>query len=143
MLALTLAACGSLLSPGERKLLSRAESRWNARGFGDYSIEMQRLCFCDPETLQWTRIDVVDGRVVRATIIATGEPVQNQYQTWETVEEIFDLIREAGRFDWVRDVEAEYDPALGFPSSVTFHSTPDVLDAGLVLHLRNARPYSP
>lgn len=143
LLALALPGCGSILSESELRRLAEAESRWEARGFGAYSVEMRRLCFCPPNLTGWARLEVVDGALVRATILESGEVITNsQLQFWPTVEQLFEDIRHADRgSDWVADIEASYDPELGFPTAVSFRSKPEILDAGSNYSLRHARPY--
>lgn len=131
-----------MLSVSELRRLAQAESRWAARGFSDYSVEMRRSCFCAPETTEWTRLDVVGGTLVRATVLGSGVVIEDsRLQAWRTVEQVFEEIRAANRSgEWLADLEASYDPVLGFPTEVSFVSKPDILDAGLLYSLRNARP---
>jgi hypothetical protein len=59
ILGICLAACQSPLSSSERLRLAEGEAKWAARGYGDYSIEMRRSCFCAPEVNAWARVEVV------------------------------------------------------------------------------------
>ena len=55
--------------------LREAEARWADRGFTDYSIESRSGCFCPPEVSAWVRIDVMNGEVIRATVLENGEVI--------------------------------------------------------------------
>lgn len=141
LLAVSVAACGSPLSPNEFFALTRAEARWDARGFPDYAIEMRQACFCPEELTQWARVEVVAGRVDRVFVLATGHELPALERAYfQTVEQVFNSIRSAADSDWVKDVVVEYDRALGFPTYVSLVSKPNILDAGTAFYLRNAVP---
>ena len=141
LLVLTAAAAGcgaNPLTPGEVRALAGAERRWAARGFQDYVFELRRSCFCPLEINQWARVEVVAGRVARGVSLETGAELP---LTWFlTVERVFDAIRTAGADDSVKEVVAEFDPDLGFPSYVTVRLKPNIQDGDISYHLRNAGP---
>lgn len=133
-------ACQSPLSPEEREGLRAAEARWADRGFTDYSIETRSSCFCGTEVLNWVRIEVVDGQVVRATILETGEVITDgRIGYWETVEELFESIHESNDREYLTEVTVEFDEALGFPTEVQWIYDSSIQDAGGSRSLRNAR----
>src|SRR5436309_13665154 len=66
VLAASLTACESPLSPGELRALADAEARWAGRGSQDYTFEIRRSCFCEPLITQWARGDVLGGQMRRA-----------------------------------------------------------------------------
>jgi hypothetical protein len=141
VLAIGLVACESPLSSSERRLLAEGEAKWAARGFGDYSIEMRRSCFCAPEVNVWARVEVVGGTVVRVTQLETGEIITDSRRTyWDTVEELFSTLRETDEADWLEDIEFTLDPVLGYPAEIRWISTPNVQDAGATQFLRNPAP---
>ncbi len=122
-------------------MLRLAEARWEARGFGNYAVEMQRACFCPPVVAQWSRVEVVDDRVARVVTLATGEEVpEAERGLFPTVEEIFQLIRATSSDDWIRDIDVVFDARLGFPTTVNLISKPEIQDAGGGFDLRNAVP---
>src|SRR4029453_2275440 len=89
------AGCGAApLSPTEVRTLSNAERLWAARSFQDYVFELRRSCFCPVEFFQWSRIEVVGGRVTRVTVIETGADLPPAFWSgFPTVEQIFERIR--------------------------------------------------
>jgi hypothetical protein len=141
ILGIGLVACTSPLSTSERRRLAEGEAKWAARGYGDYSIEMRRSCFCPPEVNLWARVEVVDGTVVRVTLIETGEIITEARRTyWETVEQLFSRLRETDESDWLEDIRFTLDPVLGYPTEISWVSSPNVLDAGSTQYLRNPAP---
>lgn len=141
-----ISACNSdaLLSPGETRALVAAERRWATRGFEDYAVEFRRLCFCDPIINQWARVEVVNGVVVRATLLSDGSQVPAaSLPQYPTVEELFAQIRSGVPSDVYQDVVVEFDPVLGFPTRVSLVGKPTVADADVDNRLRNAGPISP
>ena len=141
ILALGLLACESPLSSSERLRLAAGEEKWAARGYGDYSIEMRRSCFCLPEVNAWARVEVVAGTVARVTLIDSGEIITDSRRTyWSTVEQLFSTLRETDEEDWLEDIEFTLDPALGYPTEIRWISPDNVLDAGAIQFLRNPAP---
>jgi hypothetical protein len=141
ILAIGLVACESPLSTSERLRLAEGEAKWAARGYRDYSIEMRRSCFCPPEVNAWSRVEVVDGTVVRVTLIETGEIITDSRRThWSTVELLFADLREIDTEDWLEDIEFTLDPVLGYPTEIRWIASDNVLDAGAIQFLRNPAP---
>jgi hypothetical protein len=139
ILATSMLACSSPLSPGESRELQEAEARWTARPFQAYSFEVKVGCFCDPVVNQWSRVEVVNGTVTRVVTIASGNDVSSEHRNFfPTIERLFANIRQASRGDGVEDIEVEFDAALGYPRWIRFVSKPDLLDAGASYELRNA-----
>jgi hypothetical protein len=141
ILGICLAACQSPLSSSERLRLAEGEAKWAARGYGDYSIEMRRSCFCAPEVNAWARVEVVAGTVARVTLIDTGEIIIASRRTyWSTVEQLFSSLRETDEGDWLEDIRFILDPVLGYPAEISWISAPNVQDAGATQYLRNPAP---
>jgi hypothetical protein len=141
ILAIGLVACESPLSTSERRRLAEGEAKWAARGYGDYSIEMRQSCFCPPQLNAWARVEVVDGLVARVTLIDTGEILTDARRTyWETVEQLFRRLRDTDESDWLEDIKFTLDPVLGYPTEISWISSPNVLDAGSTQYLRNPAP---
>ena len=139
LLAASLAACESPLSPTELCALARAEARWAARGFENYVIEERQACFCPAEVTQWARVEVLSGKVDRVTVVESGVEVPAaQRGGFPTVEQVFRTIRTGSTQDWVNDVVADFDPQLGFPTLVSLIPKPGVLDAGITYYFRHA-----
>ena len=139
--ALGLMACESPLSSSERRLLAEGQAKWAARGYGDYSIEMRRSCFCAPEVNDWARVEVAGGAVMRVTLLSSGEIITDSRRTyWSTVEQLFSSLRETDEEDWLEDIEFTLDPVLGYPTEIHWISPDNVLDAGAIQYLRNPAP---
>jgi hypothetical protein len=141
LLALGLPGCESPLSSSERRQLAEGEAKWAARGYGDYSIEMRRSCFCAPEVNDWARVEVVAGTVSRVTLLNSGEIITDSRRSyWSTVEQLFSSLREPDEGDWLEDIRFTLDPVLGYPAEISWISTPNVQDAGATQYLRNPAP---
>lgn len=141
MIAVGLAACQSPLSNSERRLLAEGQAKWAARGYGDYSIEMRRSCFCPPEINEWARVEVMGGTVSRVTLLQSGETITDARRSyWYTVEQLFSDLRETDEEDWLEDIEFTLDPVLGYPTEIRWISPDNVLDAGATQFLRIPAP---
>jgi hypothetical protein len=144
VLALGVLACrdAGLLSPREIMDLQRAEKRWHARAFADYTYEIQQLCFCPPEINRWTRVTVRSGRVVAAESVEPDAqfPVAS-LAFWQPIDSLFARLRAVARdqsgYGAFRDIVVEFDATLGFPTLIEWKERPGVADAGAVYHLRN------
>jgi hypothetical protein len=134
------AGCTRPLSPTEVRSLADAERQWAARSFRDYTFDLRRRCFCPVEFNQWARVEVVAGSVTRVILLEGGELPSAPLSLFPTIEQIFESIRTAAANDSVKDVVAEFDDALGFPSLVNVTSKPNVADGDFAYYLRNAGP---
>jgi hypothetical protein len=101
--------------PGEE--LSARRAAWDAMAIDDYIYTANMLCYCPPDLLTPVLLEVVDGRIVAAADVETGEPVpvttmagQPKYYT---VHELFEVIERAIAHGARLDVE--YDPELHYP----------------------------
>ena len=129
-------ACSSVLGPGDRARLQKAEERWNSLGVSEYSFEMRTGCFCGPDVNDWAVVDVKDGAVVAARSLS-GVPLSGiSLQSRKSVEDLFVFAR-TYRPDWVADVDFEFDEELGYPVNLTFTSKPNIADAGTTYEARN------
>ena len=133
------AACVSPLSNNEFLALAEGEHRWATRGFTYYSIETKSSCFCPPELNEWARIEVLEGEVLRVTILSTGAVIDDsRVSSWSSVEDLFDEIHRANRNSGLADVKFTLDPTLGFPTFVRWRYDDNIVDAGGTRSLRNA-----
>lgn len=139
ILAGSVLACHSPLSPGETHALDEAEARWAARPFQSYVVDIRVSCFCPPVVNRWSRVEVVDGSVTRVVTLESGievSPEERRY--FRTVEQLFDHIREVAQADHIEDIVVEFDRELGYPTFIRFDPKDGILDAGSEHHLRNA-----
>jgi hypothetical protein len=136
-----LLGCSTPLAPVELRDLVRAEARWAARPFADYSFETRSACFCPPPATQWARVEVRHGIVARVVIVESGADVAPEQLAWfPTIEELFESIRSFRETSGVKDVDAEYDPDLGYPTLVDVIPAENIADGGLTRFARNAAP---
>lgn len=136
-----LLACATPLAPAELRDLARAEARWAARSFTDYSFETRSACFCPPPATEWARVEVRTGIVTRVVMVETGADVPPEQLAWfPTVEDVFETIHNARQVSGVKDVEVAYDSHLGYPTMVNFIPDENIADVGLTRFARNAAP---
>jgi len=140
-------ACNSsdLVGPLDFVRLAQAEAKWDARPFAEYSYEIRTSCFCPPEMNQWTRVSVRNGVVVDA------EPVDPDPQFpittlsyWDPIDTLFVNLRramsESGFRSYLEAINVEYDPVLGYPTSIEYRARSNVADGGSTHSLRNVVP---
>jgi len=139
------AACNSsdIVGPHDFARLSQARARWDARPFADYSYETRKLCFCPVEITRWTRVSVRNGVVVAAEPVEAdpGVPIMT-LSWWTTIDSLFDdLFRNMTETSsYLESIEAEYDPKLGFPTSIEYRAKSNIADGGSSISVRNVRP---
>lgn len=139
LFAVAVAACSSPFGPEDSRRLASARAQWNERAFPDYTFDARHDCFfCRAEEVGPVRVTVRQGSVETVTLLETGEVVDPSL--WFTIEQLFDRIPLAAKDEGVDDVTAEYDPALGFPSSVEVKYEKGILDAGESYTLTNVDP---
>lgn len=141
--AISLIVAGCLFTgPGEgsdREALEQARARWRAQGYDSYNFVLQRLCFCgggvEPAT-----VVVRAGRRISVTVVATGQPVPEQWaQYFLTVEELFDFIIDA----WDRDahkVSVQYHATLGYPTSIDIDYLANAIDEEMAFRASSLVP---
>jgi hypothetical protein len=135
-LALAATACSSPLGPGEVRVLAYARAQWEHRPFADYTFDMLR-------NDGWGQIGPVraivrQGTIVSAALVETGDPVDPA--VWFTIEQLFDVIPLWAKIDGVDEVTVEYDPTLGFPSSIEFRNKEPSLSARVTFTITNVGP---
>jgi hypothetical protein len=136
LLAGTIGGCGGgPLGIAEHLELVEAQRRWSTSGLHDYDFEMRRLCFCSPDYVQWSRVEVRAGTVVAVRLLTDGTAVPvSRLDEWPTIVTLFRRIREARRP--YEMISAVYDPVLGYPISISFEPEDGIADAGVRYELR-------
>lgn len=135
MLLMTL-GCAST-GPSELDQLDLAEARWERSGPADYRFETRIVCFCPPDYADWHAVTVNDGAIVALVNLTTQVSVPaNRWNEWDTVDRMFDRIREFIDSAIFGRVEATYHPVLGFPEEVNMVAREGVADAGLLIEVR-------
>ena len=133
-------ACAGPVSPRESEQLRNAERRWARANIDNYTFEMRSSCFCPPEVYEWAVVEVRDGIVVAARTLG-GAPLSGFGLTSrKTVEQLFDQAH--ARYDWLEDIDFEFDDVLGYPLFVELRSKSTIADAGVRYEARNLVPLS-
>jgi hypothetical protein len=134
----------SLLSGGELAALNRAESQWNARGFGDYVFETRLLCFCPPEITEWNRVEVRGGVITKVELVGSSPPVRGNPAWFETIDSTFARLRrnanDPGFRETYQDIAVHFGASLGFPTDITYSERPGIADAGSTRMIRSVLP---
>jgi hypothetical protein len=141
-LGLAVACDSDIVGPGDKQRFVQAQAKWNARGFTDYSYEIRTFCFCPPEIIQWTRVEVRNGVVVDAEHV---DPDPNfpitTLSMWVPIDSLFTRLQramsESGSQSPYEAILAEYDPTLGYPVTIEYREKPTVADAAATVHVRN------
>lgn len=138
-----LAGCGDAFSGGEEQALAEARARWDAANLFAYRVEVRVSCFC-PEALPvFTRIEVRGDSVVSAEQVdSVTFPTDIPLEAWPTVLDGFELIEGAAHQDY-DEIEAQYDPIVGYPLRIELVCRPDELDCGAHYEFRNLQPADP
>ena len=128
VVALVATGCSSPFGADEVRELADARDRWGQRTFADYTFETRHDCFCPPRAIGPVRITVRQGDITSVTLLDSGEAVPAD--SWYTIEDLFERIPRLADEEGVEDLTAEYDPALGFPTSIQARYEEGILDAG-------------
>ncbi|MBC7893799.1 MAG: hypothetical protein H7066_00205 [Cytophagaceae bacterium] len=124
------------LSSSEERQLREAKELWAEKGGLNYTVESRLSCFCPTHLAYWTKVTVRNGAVTAAEPVdplpAFAEP---SIVGWSTIAELFARIEE--RDAVVTDIDARFDPALGYPLEVTIRCQSNVADCGSSYTTRN------
>lgn len=141
--AMSCSASSDPLSPDERRNLDRAEAKWTARAFVDYTFETRVVCFCAPQVTQWTRVTVEGGKVT-AAVPADQDTLYTppMLELWQPVDSLFSMIRSALRDGdaYLKAIDVMFDEEWGYPTRVSFISKPEIQDGGSTHYVRNLIP---
>lgn len=145
--ALVAAGCNSsrVVGLSDFARFAEARARWDARPFADYSYEVRTLCFCPPEINRWTRVSVRNGVVVDAEPVEPdpGSPITT-LAFWHPIDTLFENLHramsESGSQSYLEAIVVDYDPGLGYPTSIEYRAKSNIADGGSSLSLRNVRP---
>lgn len=131
---LALACSSALLDPSEQRELRSAEARWAEYGLTDYSFAYRHDCFC-ADGGRRVQITVRSGLATDVTPADAGGPLAAQAPSgWPTVDTLFArldaLVGNKSREDW--EFDAQYDPTLGYPTTIRLTAPSSVADAGSI-----------
>ncbi|HEX8831911.1 MAG TPA: DUF6174 domain-containing protein [Longimicrobium sp.] len=114
------------------------ERQWQAQRLDDYRYDFDQHCFCVPEQVAPVTIDVIDGRVSRVVVRATGQDITARAGLrWPTIVELFRIIDEARR-NGTEPLEVRYDETRGYPTYIEAGTLYN--DAGVIYTASNLRP---
>lgn len=151
-LMLTGAACAS--PTDAERILSRsdaAEALWLRTRPLSYQLLETRSCECLPEWTgpvllrvtrrQGARVPAESEMIVEGTYVTDGEPLDaEQLSSFLSVSGLFERIRDAVTSGAV--VEADFDPARGYPREVFIDPVADAVDDEVVYRLEVLDPAS-
>lgn len=92
-----------------------ARQRWQGRGLSTYQFECRWNCNCP--FWGWARVQVQDGVVTEVVAVDTGKPLpKEQWSMYLTIDGLFDWIESRRELHPV-ELQASFDPVLGYPIS--------------------------
>lgn len=128
-LLLVLASCGGDPVSPDRAAYDVAIQQWVAikPANGTYAMVQRVLCFC-PFGATAYRVAVTGGIITQVTEAGSGTPVSSaEFSRFRTIDQLFAEIRDAlavkGRLR-----QAAYDPAQGYPVSVSLDPIQNAVD---------------
>lgn len=122
--------------PATRAAFEQARGRWVGLGIEDYEYAFQRFCFCAPPYTDPVRIQVTGGQVAHVVSDRTSDTLSPG--DFPSVDGLFALLEEAldsGAYD----VQASYDPALGYPTSLYIDRDTRIADEELAVQAGGLR----
>ena len=135
---LTVAGCGSPLSPTERSELEQAQARWASAGITTYTAESRISCFCPGHLAVWTRLSIRDNQVIDAAPLGPLPPGASAMTVgWQTVTGLFDRIEQLSREDHTKSITVQYDEELGYPQQIVVTCQSNVADCGVTYEMRS------
>ena len=139
VMALILAACGSLNAPGSQSEIDQNQGKWQDAGISHYRYNLAISCFCIFAQDMPLLIEVQDGKVLSMEYQNGKEIDPSLLQTFEkyaTIDRVFSELK-AGLNGAADEVIVNYDPALGFPTEATIDVEKQATDDELYLTLSN------
>jgi hypothetical protein len=133
-------ACSSPTSLVDEQALSQAEAKWATRKLESYTYETVVGCGeCPSVVTRLTRVEVRDGAVAAATIVATDSALSTT-TAYSTVEGLFVRIRGYQRDDGLREVQVDYDQEFGYPTSILVYAKAGIADGSYGIYNSGLRP---
>lgn len=115
--------------------LEAARARWQAASLDRYRMTLQRICFCpSPDYTGPFEVTVADGEVQAVTLNGAAVDAERG----ESVEALFALIDDAYERGAV-DVALEFDPDLGYPTSIGIDYSFQMADEEIGYRVSNVR----
>lgn len=129
------AACGAptastRVSPS---VVSSHRARWTAHGITAYQYDYLVTGYLNTLAGHEVRLVVRDGAVRSAIDVASGDSLSLAAIHWPTVDDLFDEAERAASADALLDIQ--FDPALDYPTTMSFAGPPDASGAEQARHL--------
>ena len=138
-LVLMLSACGG------GSAFQQNQEKWEGQNIDHYQFTVAVSCFCPFANVEVT-YEVQNGQVVSQSVQSSPDnpvdeaQVSDFYQSYNTIEKVFDYVGEA-----VRDADEttiEYDPTYGFPTDISIDWIKQAIDDEMYLTISNFEPLS-
>jgi hypothetical protein len=131
LVALTLAGCSGGNLDGGRAVLTATTTAnraiWEKAAIANYEYVYQRSCFCGADFIRPLRIQVRNGTVSAVSFYDTGEAVTDTtLGPFPTIDGVFDDLQ--SQLLQAHDVNAAFDPRLGFPTQYSVDREANVVD---------------
>jgi hypothetical protein len=132
--ALLSVATGCSVISGSRSDQRLAELRkmkqlWHTNKFVNYEMIYEVDCFCPPEALRPFRVQVKNGKVVKAiSVDGTVEIPENFLLNWKTIPALFDHIMRA-ILEPAHKFTVTYHPVYGYPTYFDVHWDKNIPDS--------------
>jgi hypothetical protein len=115
--------------------LDAARMRFTRPARPSYSFTWQQSCFCGPDQSRPIRISVVGGTLSTAAYVDDHQPVSAGVKSnLRTIQGVFDLI-EQSIANHIDEVNATFDPAIGYPTHVAIDFDKGAADDEMTLTL--------
>ena len=125
--------------------LDAARSKWRSAKLVSYEYGYHKFCECHRDSPPETLVTVREGKVVNVRHRPVGfttevPPAEKNFEYYWTVDGLFDLIAAAE----ARHVEvrAQYDAAIGYPTSIYIDYDKNLIGDELDVRLTGVSPLS-
>jgi len=120
--------------------LAAARQLWQSAAHADYGYSYQKYCECNRDIPPVTHVVVVDGRIERVYHVHSDSDREvpareGSLDLYYTIDDLFAKLETA--FAGGVTTRAEYDPRMGYPTSIFIDYSPTI--TGEELDLRQIR----
>jgi hypothetical protein len=113
------------------QILKQNEKKWaeQSKLFNqNYTYTMRIGCFCPQDITSPVNVLVMSGKTDSVVYQRDGTPATNEvFASVDTIEDLFTIIRKA-IVDKADELNVEYDPILGYPSSISIDPIKTAID---------------
>ena len=95
------------------------KEKWIANNISNYTVEMQKICFCEPDAVRMMIFNINDNQISDVTYADTGDKVDpSLYNDKNTVLGMFTLVEESILRN-PEQITISYDKKLGYIKQLT------------------------